>query len=635
MTQAIALDPQIRQLFRPERPLTVSQFADRYRLLVDRYASEPGRYRTARTPWVREIQDAFADPGVGSISFVKCARISGSEAMINMLHYACVVDPASSMLVLPTLPEARDEARGRLRESVLASPRWREQIRHGGWCSGERLDFARCTVYMGAMAAPSTLIRKTVRNLFVDEIDNATTLATKLGASLDLAMERVTTFGDRASMVQTSTPDRDDGPILSLYNATDRRRWYVPCPECGGMQVLEFERLKLDPEVRSLRDPGQIEATDCVHYECLHCGARIREDRKGWMNARGLWVPDWVAEIEPLDVNDAAQVRAAAAEDSAQRWIPHLQGVPYETRRRGYWMQGLNSPWRKWRAILAKYFETRHDRDRYKVFVNSWLGRGWHDVVHAVPGRLLREKATVGMAPGVVPAEAQSLLMTVDVQADHFWFVVRAWGAFERSWLIRYGRAETWDHLREIAYRGYYWLGDPAKPMRVAWIGIDTRHRRDEVHDFARTPGVVPLQGTASASFRFRPSRVEYYPQGGLDQHSITVYSVVTDVYKDKLHRHASSPIGEFIGAWHLHRDTSDEYIGHLTGERKVRVTRQGREAEKWQPVSSGRRVDLLDCEVYQMALADIARIPHMQPRPEEQARLAEMLKREEEADHG
>ena len=42
---------------RPDPDLTVSEWADRHRWLSPRASAEPGRYRTARTRYMREIMD--------------------------------------------------------------------------------------------------------------------------------------------------------------------------------------------------------------------------------------------------------------------------------------------------------------------------------------------------------------------------------------------------------------------------------------------------------------------------------------------------------------------------------------------------------------------------------------------------
>ena len=45
---------------RPDPDLTVSEWADQHRWLSSRASAEPGRYRTARTPYMREIMDALS-----------------------------------------------------------------------------------------------------------------------------------------------------------------------------------------------------------------------------------------------------------------------------------------------------------------------------------------------------------------------------------------------------------------------------------------------------------------------------------------------------------------------------------------------------------------------------------------------
>jgi phage terminase large subunit GpA-like protein len=47
---------------RPDPLLTVSEWADRYRMLSLRAAAEPGRYRTKRTTYMKAIMDALS-PG--------------------------------------------------------------------------------------------------------------------------------------------------------------------------------------------------------------------------------------------------------------------------------------------------------------------------------------------------------------------------------------------------------------------------------------------------------------------------------------------------------------------------------------------------------------------------------------------
>jgi phage terminase large subunit GpA-like protein len=44
----------------PDPDLTVSEWADRHRMLAARASAEPGRYRTNRTPEMEDIMDALS-----------------------------------------------------------------------------------------------------------------------------------------------------------------------------------------------------------------------------------------------------------------------------------------------------------------------------------------------------------------------------------------------------------------------------------------------------------------------------------------------------------------------------------------------------------------------------------------------
>jgi phage terminase large subunit GpA-like protein len=66
---------------KPDPLLTVSEWADRYRMLSSRAAAEPGRYRTKRTPYMKDIMDALS-PGhpVQRIVFMKAAQVGAPLA---------------------------------------------------------------------------------------------------------------------------------------------------------------------------------------------------------------------------------------------------------------------------------------------------------------------------------------------------------------------------------------------------------------------------------------------------------------------------------------------------------------------------------------------------------------------------
>jgi len=98
----------------PDPDLDVSQWADEYRVLSRVSAGEPGRWRTSRTPFLREIMDCLSPSSPFSrVVFVKPAQIGGSEVLLNFLGYIIHHAPGPTMLVQPTVELAKRFSRQR------------------------------------------------------------------------------------------------------------------------------------------------------------------------------------------------------------------------------------------------------------------------------------------------------------------------------------------------------------------------------------------------------------------------------------------------------------------------------------------------------------------------------------------
>ena len=65
----------------PPADLTVSEWAERNRFLSVETAAESGLWRTSRTPYLREVMDAFNDPRVKHIVFVAASQVGKALAL--------------------------------------------------------------------------------------------------------------------------------------------------------------------------------------------------------------------------------------------------------------------------------------------------------------------------------------------------------------------------------------------------------------------------------------------------------------------------------------------------------------------------------------------------------------------------
>jgi len=104
-----------RQGLRPDPPLTVSEWADRYRVLSQRAASEPGRWRTSRTPYLREIMDCLSPSSpVERVVLCKGAQVGGTECGNNWIGYVIHQAPGPMMAVSPTVELAKRNLKQRI-----------------------------------------------------------------------------------------------------------------------------------------------------------------------------------------------------------------------------------------------------------------------------------------------------------------------------------------------------------------------------------------------------------------------------------------------------------------------------------------------------------------------------------------
>lgn len=110
----------------PDPALTVSEWADRYRILSSRASSEAGRYRTDRTPYMRAIMDALSPSHPGRrVVFMKAAQVGATEAGNNWIGYCIHQAPGPFLAVQPTTDLAKRLSQQRIDPLVEECPELR------------------------------------------------------------------------------------------------------------------------------------------------------------------------------------------------------------------------------------------------------------------------------------------------------------------------------------------------------------------------------------------------------------------------------------------------------------------------------------------------------------------------------
>jgi phage terminase large subunit GpA-like protein len=125
---------EMARLAKPEVELTVSEFADKYRVVSPESGSPfPGRWRTDRVPYLREPMDCLhPDHPSRRVTLKFSAQTGKSEVGVNWFCYIVDRAPGPMLTVLPTGAESVKYNRVKIQPTVDAS--------HGyGIASGQKI----------------------------------------------------------------------------------------------------------------------------------------------------------------------------------------------------------------------------------------------------------------------------------------------------------------------------------------------------------------------------------------------------------------------------------------------------------------------------------------------------------------
>jgi len=268
---------------RPDPLLKVSEWADQHRRLSGKGAAEPGPWRTSRTPYLREIMDCLSPSSpYERVVFMKGAQVGATETGNNWIGYVIHHAPGPMLAVLPTGEMAKRNSRQRIDpliedSEVLSSLVKPARARDSGNTVLTKAFQGGVLAMTGANSAVG-LRSMPVRYLFLDEVDGYPGDIDGEGDPVALAEARTRTFARRKVFIVSTPTVKGVSRIEREFEASDQRRYFVPCPHCGHFQWLEFERLRWDK--------GRPET---AHYLCAECEGHIQEHHKTRMLEAGEW----------------------------------------------------------------------------------------------------------------------------------------------------------------------------------------------------------------------------------------------------------------------------------------------------------------------------------------------------------
>jgi phage terminase large subunit GpA-like protein len=576
---------------RPDPLLTISQWADRYRWLSQRASAEHGRWRTERTPYLREIMDCLSPMSlIERTVFMKGAQIGGTECGNNWMGYIIHQAPGPMMAVQPTVEMAKRNSKQRIDPLIEESEVLRKLVRDPrSRDSGNTVlskDFPGGVLVMTGANSAVGLRSMAARYLFLDEVDAYPGDVEGEGDPITLAMARTRTFARRKVFLVSTPKITGMSRIESAYEESDQRKYWVPCPTCREFQILKFAQLrwpKGDPQ--------------SAVYICEHCGQEIRNHQKQSMLARGEW-------------------RAGAKGDG---------------RTAGFHISSLYSPvgWFSWGDAAKQFEQAQKNPALLQVFVNTVLGETWTLLGEAPEWQKLYDRRE-DYKVGLVPRGGLFLTAGADVQKDRIEVEIAAWGRGKESWSVDYrvfegdtSRAAVWEKLTGLLNESF--TTESGLELPIMQLAVDSGFATIEVYQWARRQGgrVLVIKGDSrTPSLIGSASPVEVGPMGAKLKRGVRVWPVNSGMAKEELYRwlRQDRPTDEDVakgipfpsGYCHFPR-YSEEYFKQITAEQLVTKIVKGYRRHEWQKMRE--RNEALDCRVYARAAAGRVGIDRFQEK--------------------
>lgn len=587
---------------------TPDQWADQCRKLP-KGSSEPGQWRSARTPYMVPIMRACVDPRYHRVIAVIGSQMGKTEAFLNVIGCRFDDDPTPVIYLGPTKKLVESISANRVIPMFQSVPSLWEKLAKGKknkitekYISGLRLGFgwAGSGTEMSSHAAGLVLL---------DERDRMESLKAE-GDPMELAEARISSYADGKVCV-TSSPtlgnvkseiradtgldhwspmDGAGSPVWQLWQEGTRFEWSWPCPDCGEHFIPRHKNLKW-PENATPQ-----EAAKKAMLACPKCGALIPDHAKHGMNERGRFVAPGQHVENGVVVGPAPESEAAS-----------------------FWVSGLCSPWRSFGQRARAYVAAKQSGDtkRVQAVMNVQFGELYHVAADA---RQWQSVAALRGAyeTGTIPEGVQVLTCSVDVQKNRLVYAIRGWGYNFESWLIEHGElwGETefdsvWNELDELLDHDY-----SGRRMRLMLIdsgykpGESQRNPDNQIYLFCRRHRgrVNPTKGHDTQDKPYRLSKIDVSFRGKIIKHGLDLWHLDTDYFKTWITSRLDWPADK-VGRWHLNKDATDDYCKQIASEVRT-VTESG--AIKWEQVYKDNHY--FDVETLNAAAAHILRLHVLKP---------------------
>lgn len=545
------------------------------------YSPIPGHFKSANSPWVREVMEAMADPDIRIVSIVAPVQSSKTISAELCLCYIIANFPGPCLWLSQTDADAKDQAEARLHKlfsecdavkKLFPADRHKKKTQTVFFSNG-------MTLWVLGAHAKSNLQSRSIRWLIGDE-----TWQWPSG-HMQQAEARVTAFGWLGKCIFLSQGGTENDDTHRKFETTNMREWEFKCPKCGKYQPYKWSNIEWDKNYRD--GEGRMDF------------AKVRSSVR------------LVCEFCKHEIADSDANRKLL--NSSAKFVPQNPNAP--TTKAGFHWNSLASM--SWGELAEMYLRAkesgrRGDMEDLKNFYQKRLALPWGDLEEDFTldispsgyrmGDDWESEAAVGTKGAILPPPHENKnrvrlrFLTVDVQMDHFYAVVRSWACDASSRLVYCAKLQTWEDVEILQNRfgvfpqlvfvdaGYSTFEVYRNCAKHNWTALMGDGRRDFPH---RVNGKITQRFYSTARHPLvsdRKCRMHYWSNLGI---------------KDTLARLRSNQNPDEGSTWEVPSDVPEEYLKMLDSEQRVK------NGNSWEWRQIGKRPNhYWDCEAMQVCAA-------------------------------
>lgn len=445
---------------KPLPKTSVSQWADNHRMLSSGISAEPGKWKTSRALYQKDIMNAFTEPGIHRVVVKSSSQIGKSDMMNNVIGRFAHLDPCAIMMIQPTIDMAQDYSKTRIAPmirdtKVLNNLFYDVKSRDANNTILSKV-FPGGRLIMCGANSPAGLASRPIRILLADEVDRFPDSAGTEGDPVDLAAKRMTTFWNSCMGLFSTPTNEGTSRIDEEYLAGTQEEWQHKCPNCGEYHLLRHIDMTVDyKEIKTPSGKKTVIVND-VKWRCPHCGFSFSEK----------------------EMKQTQQKYISQNSDALKNGI------------RSFFVNGFTSPWMTWTRIMREWLEAKGDPEREKVIMNTVFGESYKQKGAFEDEQIfLRRRESYGAE---LPNGVLLLTAAIDTQDNRLEYEVVGWGKEEECWGIRKGivlgapnQARTWKEIDNILDKTYHFAD--GKGLKVVRTFIDSGgHYTSDVYNYCQ-----------------------------------------------------------------------------------------------------------------------------------------------------